>query len=153
MKRFLVLACVLCLLPAGRALAQPTRADYVAQADPICISTAAAEGNAAPGLLRDIRKGRFKAAARKFRRAAVVFSGGVEQLAALERPPADESLLASWIDSLRRQVPIVNRFARALNRRQAKKVNNAAVQLIVAEEKTIALVDTYGFAACNQFGV
>lgn len=67
--------------------------------------------------------------------------------------PADASLLGTWIDSLRAQVPIVNRFARALSHRRAKRVRNSAGQLLIAEDKTAALVDDYGFAMCHKFGV
>jgi hypothetical protein len=151
MKRCLVLVSVLCLVPVSQAFAQPTRADYIAQADPICLSTSQAESNAAAGLLKDLAKGHDKVAARKLRRAAVVFSGGVEQLAALEQPPADAALLGTWIASLRAQVPITKRFARALNRGQEKRIRKSARQLILAEEKTIALVDDYGFTLCSQF--
>jgi hypothetical protein len=151
LKRCLVLVCALCLIPASQALAQPTRADYIAQADPICLTTAQAEGRALTGVQTDLRKGRFKVAARKLRREAVVFSGGVDQLAALERPPADALLLGSWIDSLRAQVPIVNRLAQAISHRKAKRFRRSLAQLLIAYDKTFALVDDYGFALCDKF--
>ena len=135
------------------AYAASTRADYIAQADPICLSTHLAEGNQLTGFSTDLKKGRLKVAARKMRAAGTVFSGGVDQLASLERPPADVSQLSTWIDSLRAQVPIVNRFARAIHHRQAKRVRRTGAQLLIAEEKTSALVDDYGFALCNRFGV
>ncbi|HEX3294992.1 MAG TPA: hypothetical protein VHR38_14770 [Solirubrobacterales bacterium] len=138
---------------AGPADAASTRADYIAQADPVCLATAQADAHALSGAVTDINKGRFKVAARKLRRAGRFFSAGVDQLAALERPPADASLLGSWIDSLRAQVPIVNRFARALSHKHVKRIRRTASQLLIAEDKTIALVDDYGFALCNQFGL
>src|SRR5262245_38535735 len=112
-----VVAMLLAMLFVGvpAASAASTRADYVAQADPICLSTHLAEGNQLTGFSTDLKKGRLKVAARKMRAAGTVFSGGVDQLASLERPPADVSQLSTWIDSLRAQVPIVNRFARAVH--------------------------------------
>jgi hypothetical protein len=138
---------------AAPAEAVSTRADFIAQADPICLATAQADAHALSGGVTDINKGRFKVAARKLRRAGVFFSGGVDQLAALERPPTDASLLGSWIDSLRAQVPIVNRFARALSHKQVKRIRRTSAQLLIAEDKTVALVDDFGFALCNQFGL
>jgi hypothetical protein len=138
---------------AAPAEAVSTRADYIAQADPICLATAQADAHALSGGVTDINKGRFKVAARKMRRAGVFFSAGVDQLAALERPPADASLLGSWIDSLRAQVPIANRFARALSHKQVKRIRRTASQLLIAEDKALALVDDYGFALCNQLGL
>jgi hypothetical protein len=151
-KRVLVLVFVLCFVPAGRALAQPTRIDYIAQADPVCLATAQSESRALGGANKNISNGRFKTAARKLRRAGRIFGGGVDQLAALERPLADASLLGTWIDSLRAQVPIVNRFARALNRSQPKRIRKSVTQLILAEDRTSALIDDYGFSFCGQFG-
>jgi len=135
------------------AHATSTRADYIAQADPICLSTGLAEGNQLSGFSMDLKKGRLKVAARKLRAASTIFGRGVDQLALLERPPADVSQLSTWIDSLRAQVPILNRFARSINHRQAKRVRRTGAQLLIAEEKTSALVDDYGFALCNRFGV
>jgi hypothetical protein len=152
LKRCLVLVGVLCLIPASQALAQPTRAIYIAQADPVCISSAQAESGPASGALTALHKGRFKAAARGLRRASVIFSAGVDQLAVLERPPADASLLGTWIDSLRAQVPVVNSFARALTRGQVKRIRRSASQLIIAEDNSAALVGDYGFLACDRFG-
>jgi hypothetical protein len=137
---------------AAPAEAVSTRADYIAQADPICLATGQAEGHALSGAGTDIDKGRFKVVARKLRRAGVFFSAGVDQLAALERPPADASLLGSWIDSLRAQVPIVNRFARALSHKQVKRIRRTSTLLLIAEDKTAAVVDDYGFALCHKFG-
>ena len=62
-------------------------------------------------------------------------------------------LLGTWIDSLRARVPIVNRIARALNRRQWKRVRRTAAQLLIAENQSAALVNGYGFAPCDKFGV
>jgi len=106
----------------------------------------------ADAAVTDVNKGRFKAAAHELRRAGHIFGGGVEQLAALERPPADIQLLGAWIDSLRAQLPIVKRFARALNRSQVKRIRQSVRHLILAEEKTSALVDDYGFSFCGEFG-
>ena len=46
----------------------------------------------------------------------------------------------------------VNRFARALSHKQAKRISRTSSQLLIAEDKTGALVDDYGFALCNKFG-
>ena len=148
----LVLSLGLTAIWTAPAAAAPTRVDYVAQADPICLATAQSESTIAAAAVTDVNKGRFKAAAHELRRAGHVFGGGVDQLAALERPPADAPLLGAWIDSLRAQLPILRRFARALNRTQVKRIRQTARRLILAEEKTSALVDDYGFAFCGEFG-
>ena len=148
-----VLSVGLIAVGAASAEAASTRADYIAQADPICLATSQADAHALSGAVTDINKGRFKVAARKVRREGVFFSAGVDLLAALERPPADVLLLGSWIDSLRAQVPIVKRFARALSHKQAKRLRRTFAQFLIARDKTAALVDEYGFALCNKFGM
>src|SRR5689334_11281363 len=82
MKRCLVLVSALCLLPAARALAQPSRADYIAEADPICQQTIDAQRRAAgpKGFVGPLNHGHYKAGGRSMRRVFAAFGPGVEQV-------------------------------------------------------------------------
>jgi hypothetical protein len=139
------------LVAASPALAQPTRDQYIAQADPICAATNQAEARALRGVLSDLRHLRWKQAAGKLRQANVLFSSGIEQIAALEPPPPDSSLIAAWVESLRAQVPIVNRWAGALSRFQVGRAVRLAKQAVQAGMRSWAIVEDYGFQACNRF--
>ena len=80
-----------------------------------------------------------------------IFAGGIDQLAALTPPAADSSLIASWIESLRVQVPILNKFAKALAKHKRLRVVNLAGQLQTASDHSQGIVSGYGFQVCNQF--
>jgi hypothetical protein len=151
MKRFLVVVCALCLFPVSQALAQPTRSDYIAQADSICVSGLEGQSRALRGFLSDVKKGRLKKAARKFQRAGSAFSGGVDQLAALSPPPEDSSMIASWLESLRAQVPIINNYAKALAKGKGLRVLNLGGQLQRASAQSQQIVRGYGFQVCNHY--
>jgi hypothetical protein len=150
MKRCLVLALTISLFAASSALAQPTRDQYIAQADPICRSTIDAQRQAAgpKGFLGPLKQGHLKAAGRSMRRVFAAFSPGVEQLAALEPPVAEAQLIATWVQDLRAQVPLGNRVATALihSRLPLKLLG----RLGKSNSSTQALVADFGFLACQN---
>jgi hypothetical protein len=139
------------LITATAAVAQSTRDQYIAQADPICAESLTGQGQALRGVVSDAKHGDTKKAARKFRRANVFFSNGIEKLAALEAPPEDSALLGTWIQALRAEVPIVNNFANALAHRRDRQLRKITAQLSAAYAQAQGLVRTYGFQVCNQF--
>jgi hypothetical protein len=135
--------------PVGSASAAPTRAEYIAQADPICQATMDAERRAiGSGFLAPLRHGRLKVAGRKLRREFAAFAPGVEQLAALEPPAADAQLIASWVQDLRAQVPLGNRVANTLikGRFPAKLL----ARLGKLNQTTQGLVAGFGFQSCQD---
>jgi hypothetical protein len=138
------------LVAASPALAQPTRDQYIAQADPICAATNQAAARALRGVFSDLRHLRWVKAAGKFQRAGALFSGGTEQIAALEPPVADSSLIATWVASLRAQVRIVNHVVLALASFDVGRVYKLFKRLERASSRSGAIVEGYGFQACNR---
>ena len=136
---------------AAPADAASTRAEYIAQADPVCQSTEAAERQALGPkgtVLRLMKKGRFKAAAHRERNTVVAFSAGVEQLAALTPPSADTQLIASWGQMLRAQYPVGKQIAAAMA--HGRDLSKLFVRLGSMNLKTHALVADFGFGYCQK---
>ena len=152
MKRLIGLAAAALLLAVGTAHAQSTRDQYIAQADPICAGSMHAEARALRGVPSDLKKGRLKRAGAKFRAAGSEISNGIDELAALEAPPEDGALISSWLGSLRGEIPIINRFSRALSKGQAGKVGKSYKQLKASVGTSEGLVQGYGFTVCDKFG-
>jgi hypothetical protein len=152
MKRLILLAAAASLLAVGTAYAQPTRDQYIAQADPICAGSMRAEARALSGLGSDLKKGRLKRAGAKFRAAGSAISTGIDELATLAAPPEDSALISSWLTSLRSEIPIINRFARSLSKGQARKVGKVYKQLKASVAASEDIVQSYGFTVCNSFG-
>ena len=131
--------------------ATSTRAEYIAQADPICQSTEAAERRALGPkgtVLRLMKKGRFKAAAHRERNTVVAFSAGVERLAALSPPSADAQLIGSWVQLLRAQYPVGKQIAAAMAHR--RDLYKLYVRLGSMNVQTHALVADFGFGYCQK---
>jgi hypothetical protein len=150
MKRLLVITAAVTLFTAGTAFAQPTRGEYIAQAEPICLDTIQSSDAALKGTLPALKHGDFKKGARKFRRAMAIYSGGIDRLAALEMPPADTSVLGNWIQALRAEVTKGNTFASAIARRNPKQVRRSSRQFISAASYAEGLASDYGFQVCSQ---
>jgi hypothetical protein len=155
MKRSLLVCLAICLITgvtAGTAMAQPTREQYIAQADPVCAQSIQVQLNALGGVVTDIKHRRFKKAAKKFRRTAGLLSSGIDQVAAIEPPPEDVALISAWITALRREVPIIKRFASALRKGNLGKLAKSNRQLQRAASAAPGLVQGYGFQACDSLG-
>jgi hypothetical protein len=149
-----VIAAVLSVgvIAAGAAPANgaATRAEYIAQVDPICQATIDAQRQAAgpKGFLGPLNHGHYKAAGRSMRRVFAAFGPGVEQVAALEPPAADAQLIGTWVQDLRAQVPLGNRVAGLLihNRLPLKLL----ARLGRLNRSTQGLVADFGFHSCQD---
>ena len=136
---------------AAPANGAATRAEYIAQADPICQTTMEAERRALGPkgtVIRLMKEGRFKAAARRYRNSNVAWSVGVEQLAALEPPSADAQLLATWVQMLRAQTPVAKQIAAAVA--HGRFLDKLLARIGSMNVKTRGLVSTFGFQYCQK---
>lgn len=133
------------------AEAASTHAEYIAQADPICQSTEAAERQALGPkgtVLRLMKKGRFKAAAHRYRNSGVAYSAGVEQLAALSPPSADAQLIGTWVQMLSAQSPVAKQIAAAMA--HGRSLDKLFRRLGSMNVQTRGLVANFGFQYCQN---
>jgi hypothetical protein len=135
---------------APSASAAPTREQYIAQVDPICQSANAGIQRKTRGLGRDFKEERYDRAAKKFRKALPIFVRLVNDLDAIEPPAEHAEFLEDWVRSLRRQIPLVRRFAKALTGGKEGPIDKAGVKLAVASGNSMELVATYGFNQCDK---
>jgi hypothetical protein len=136
---------------AAPANAASTRAEYVAQVDPICAATLTLEKRTFGGVGGDLRHGRNKQAARKFERTDRVFANAIDQLAAVPPPASDAALIGQWIAMLRAQLPRAHHVIRVLRQNARPAVINRALKRLYAlSYQTQRVVVTYGFASCQN---
>ncbi len=145
----------------------PTRAEYVAQADPICNASTRAQGKNFNQAFKGVQPGDFKATEdpeeiiaelnklfRPLGRAMVSGSRGlratVDQLAAIPRPLADASKLESWIANLVVDVKLSKRAGQALKRGRLKVGFKRFDALLSHIEETNAIVAGFGFRFCGD---
>jgi hypothetical protein len=106
MRRFVVLVCCgalatsTLLMGAPVAGAASTRAEYAAQADPICKSNDKDFNRLWKRFLRLANQYPFKiqAAANTLERMGKRYSSSVNSLHLIAPPPGDEALIAQWLD-------------------------------------------------------
>ena len=131
------------------AHAASTRAEYIAQVDPICKATIDAQRQAAgsKGFVGPLNHGHYKAAGRSLRRVFAAFGPGVEQVAAIVPPAADSQLVGIWVEDLRAQVPLGNRVAGLLiDNRFPRKLLSRLGRM---NRTTRAIVANFGFHSCQ----
>jgi len=137
------------LVPATASGAS-TRAEYIAQADPICAKANKLGEKQLKGFGKDVLAERWGRAIRRFRVALRVFNREIASLAELEPPIADAALLEEWLAELRRQSPLARRVIRALKQQSVKLVARRSGRLVKASRSTKRLVEDYGFRSCDD---
>jgi hypothetical protein len=137
------------LTAGGVAWAAPasTRAEYIAQADPICHEMSDAILRKTRGLQGDKKNGRFKAAARKIRAENAIYASGIPRIAAVEPPTADAQRIGTWVEMLLAQGPLAKHLAR--DYAHGHLFTNNRVRLIELSNQTQALVTGFGFQYCQ----
>jgi hypothetical protein len=138
-------------LAAAPSYGASTRAEYIAQADPICAPRLARVTHLTNLSASAVNRERFKQAAQKWRRARSTFADGISQLAAITPPPADAAVVSAWLDSLRRQLPIANKVLSAMARGNRNAILRRLFQLADASSETQDMVRGFGFQSCDQY--
>jgi hypothetical protein len=99
----ILLAALALLAPAlasAEEEATPTRAEYVAQVEPICQANTEANATILKNARLRAHHGKMKQAGRQFIHAAAAFGATVKKIAAVPRPPADDARLLKWFKFL-----------------------------------------------------
>jgi hypothetical protein len=143
-----VLAALAVAAPAASGAA--TRAEFIAQADPVCAEANAVAKQQLSGFGADIGDERWKSAARRFRVTLRVFNGMIDSLSAIEPPAADAALISNWIARLRSQSPQARSVIAAIKKHSLKKIIARDDRLIKNSRQTKKLVSGYGFKACDN---
>jgi hypothetical protein len=146
------------------ALAAATRAEYVAQVDPICQSTGQPEGKAAFAYLKALNKFnhqiaagvRRKKAINPFVRQTTKFFGRVSrieaaatfQIAGVPPAPGDESTVAVWIQQRTESTGLLNQAIAALKHRRLNAFMRLTNQWTAKIDESEATVAGFGFRYC-----
>ena len=86
---------------AGAQAEGPTRDEYKAQVEPICEANTIANERILKNVRERARNGKLKAAGNQFIRASEAFGQTVGEIAAVPRPPADDTRLVKWFGFLK----------------------------------------------------
>ena len=108
----------------------PSRAEYVAQVDPICEANTLANRR----ILKDVREkardeDRMKEAGAQFIHASAAFGATVDRIAAVPRPPADDARLLKWFGQLRIVQANLRKLGKALKEGDKIKAAHESIRV------------------------
>jgi hypothetical protein len=140
--------------PKTSPVAPSTRAQFIAQADAVCLAARGSLGQLQASTksllaLKDAAKA-YAAAAPLFRRAQAVEQGELSRLRALRPPAADAATVASYLQAGASDVALVGRFAEAFGRHDRTALVTLARQAASTAATTKGLAQGYGFKVCGH---
>lgn len=161
----LVLALVVlnAAVAAAPADAASTRAEYIAQVDPICVASVGAENNALAAIQRNSRRwvhaaksGNVKAFIRQTRRVAGSVNGYAqihasltEQIAAVPPLAADAGTVGTWLNDRRQAEALYRSAASTLNAFKIRKFFQRLRQGDAADAAGRGAIAGFGFQVCG----
>lgn len=108
---------------------EQTRESYVAQVEPICKSNTKANERILAGVRKEIKQGKLKLAAGRFKQAAAAFGKAVKQIAAVPQPPADQAKLSKWLGYLGDEQTFLAEIGKALKAGKKTRAQGLSVRL------------------------
>jgi hypothetical protein len=148
LRSVLVAACLALAAPAT-SMGADTRAEYIAQVDPICKRADKRIFPLAKQAFGAWDRGELGKAGRGFSRVARVFGASIAKVAAVPPPVADQALIGDWLDLERRDVALTAGIGAALRQGKEGKARKLVKKSIAIEKPIDRLVGDYGFKECN----
>jgi hypothetical protein len=135
---------ILLSLTVAPALAEgPTRADYIAQADPICQATFKQK------LPQPKDRHDVKGYARLFSAMGHRIEAMTDRLDRIPKPVADEFGLGNWLKSLHSWARASSQAGGALRHRNVRRYKVALRKLNRAQKVRLNASETFGFQVCR----
>lgn len=143
-------ALALAIVAAPSAAAEtPTRAEYVAQVEPICEANTLANKRILRNVRVKARDGRMKEAGAQFTHAAAAFGSTVNKLVAVPRPPEDEPRLLRWIEQLRVVQTKLRKLGKALKAEDEILAAHEAIRVERASNAANNIGHVFEFRDCR----
>jgi hypothetical protein len=145
----------LCLLAlsvgtaVSSAAEEPSRAEYVAQLEPICKPGSDATERAVHGVRSDVKAERFTVAAGKFARGQRIFAKTVSSISTVPRPPADASTLKRWFAALGKEQVYLGQIVKTLRANNPAGFERVSADFIHEGNRANNAVVSFGFNYCD----
>jgi len=127
---------------------EPTRPQYVDQAEPICKANTVANRDILEGTRQNVRDGKLKLAGGKFSRAARALDRTIGRLESLPRPLSDEDRLARWFVQLNEETELLEKVANRLRKGSTVDLGKYVLEMRHIANKANNVVLTFGFEYC-----
>lgn len=150
-------ACLAFLVGAGAlALASETTPDQYKEAvEPICRANSAANRRILAGVRAEVKEGKLKPAAAKFRKAAEALEKTHRELVAVPMPATEEGQLRKWLEYVKEEEGLLQKAATALHHGQANRARREVVLMTATANRANSQILPFGLQAClfhpNQY--
>ncbi|MFL5908644.1 MAG: hypothetical protein ACJ75Z_13740 [Solirubrobacterales bacterium] len=133
-------------IASSSAHAASTRAEYVAQIDPICLGIQ----NRVDAIRHKVKP---NASARELGRAiakvAKADARGITMIAAIAPPATDKPVVDQWIIGIQGEQRLAKRVAAAYIHIQGKRIRKLTARLLAADKRDDQLIHPLGFQHCD----
>lgn len=120
----------LALLGAGLAQAAETsRAEYKAAVEPICQRNTEANKKLLRGVKSEVRRHKWKPAARQLAGAAAALRKALGELEAVPQPAEDQARLAKWLGYVKTEIGLLQRLSKQVKAGQTRKITGTQLQI------------------------
>jgi hypothetical protein len=165
MKRvsFAVVVIALLAITVAPAQAASTRAEYVAQVDPICQTAATKQSAVIRSLKKFARqlkqrgidteeptKQVIRIAVRGYNRIALIARNAVAQISAIAPAPGDETTVSAWFRRLSLQIDLFQRAIRAFAHQKVHRYKQLMYKSSIRGLEADDLVREFGFRHCVE---
>jgi len=143
---------LLALMLGGASLAtaeEVTRDTYKAQVEPICKTNREANEKLLKGVKKEVRKGEYAIAGKKFGKAAVALKKAYVQLKAVPQPAADQARLTKWLAYLKQEVSLFEAASKALKAENKSKIQSLQVKIDHTANLANSTVLSFSFHYCK----
>jgi hypothetical protein len=147
-----IVAATLAVVSIAHAAGGPTRAEYVAQVEPICKANTLASQRILAGARDKVKRGKLARAGAQFIRAAAAFGKATGEIAAVPPPPADEPKLSKWIEHLRLVQSYLRKTGRELKSGDRSDTTADVIKLRSAGNAANNVVYDFEFHYCRITG-
>jgi hypothetical protein len=127
-----------------------TRAEYVAQVDPICQS-AIQDGKAALRKATQGHPGDRRARGQGIVRKYTIFAKARFQILAVDAAPGDEQIVHAWTVSLGKAFLLGQHYGRALRGGSQTDASATAKKLKRKTNSSAGMIAGFGFSSCDDF--
>ena len=146
----MLVAAVAVLATASLALAtETTRAEYVAQVEPICKTNTQADEKILDGVEAEVKSGKLKPAAKQFSKASAALKKALAQLKAVPKPAADNAKLTKWLGYVKTEAELFASTAKKLKSGDKQGAGKMEVRLTHNANLTNNTVLAFEFHYCR----
>jgi hypothetical protein len=138
------------LATASLALAtETTRAEYVAQVEPICKANTKANERILKGVEAEVKHNKLKPAATQFSKASTALKKTLAQLKAVPQPTADKAKLTKWLGYVKTEAELFQSTAKKLKAGDKAGTEKMSLRLHHTAELANDTVLSFNFTYCR----